>query len=134
MQKAVHTKKPHEGNPHVRFDEGNVASATPRRGALLCKRHANNMVVKALLVAIAIGFAAVTHAYDDDLAWKFDTSGSTPVTPVSTEQSALAETLAVCGWGFGADVAGALETRPFSFWFDVFGVHFVPLGFVMSFK
>ena len=30
--------KPYAGNPHVRFDEGEVASAaTPRRGSLLYK-------------------------------------------------------------------------------------------------
>ena len=30
--------KPYAGNPHVRFDEGDVASAaTPRRGSLLYK-------------------------------------------------------------------------------------------------
>ena len=31
--------KPYAGNPHVRFDEGGVASATPRRGSLLYNRH-----------------------------------------------------------------------------------------------
>ena len=31
--------KPYAGNPHVRFDEGEVASeATPRRGSLLYKK------------------------------------------------------------------------------------------------
>ena len=31
--------KPDAGNPHVRFDEGEVASAaTPRRGSLLYKK------------------------------------------------------------------------------------------------
>ncbi|MDE3275379.1 MAG: hypothetical protein PUJ80_05090, partial [Verrucomicrobiota bacterium] len=29
--------KPYEGNPHVRFDEGKVASTMPRRGSLLCR-------------------------------------------------------------------------------------------------
>ena len=32
--------KPYAGNPHVRFDEGEVApAATPRRGSLLYNRH-----------------------------------------------------------------------------------------------
>ena len=122
--------KPYAGNLHIRFDEGEVASAAmPRRWSLLYKR-----LLVIAVTAVSIGTASVAYAYDDDLEWKFDTSGSTPVTPVSTEQFALAEPLAVCGWGFGADVVGALETRPFSFWFDVFGVHFVPLGFTMSIK
>ena len=31
--------KPYAGNPHVRFDEGEVAlAATPRRGSLLYKK------------------------------------------------------------------------------------------------
>ncbi len=34
----VPNEKPNAGNPHVRFDEGEAASAmTPRRGSLLCK-------------------------------------------------------------------------------------------------
>ena len=32
---AVLNGKPDAGNPHVRFDEGEVASAKPRRGSLL---------------------------------------------------------------------------------------------------
>ena len=87
-----------------------------------------------IVAAVIVGSAAVVYAYDDDLAWKFDASGSTPVVPVSTGQSALVEPLAVCGWGFGADAASALETRPFSFWFDVFAVQFTPIGFSISFK
>ena len=123
-------EKPYVGNQHVRFDKGEVASATmPRRWSLLCKR-----LLSIAVTAVSIGTASVAYAYDDDLAWKFDTSGSTPVTPVSTEQFALAEPLAVCGWGFGTDEVGTLETRPFSFWSDVFGVHFVPLGFVLYFN
>ena len=34
---AVLNGKPYAGNPHVRFDEGEVASAKPRRGSLLYK-------------------------------------------------------------------------------------------------
>ena len=37
--------KSYAGNPHVRFDEGEIASAaTPRRGSLLCKRAIHNVM------------------------------------------------------------------------------------------
>ena len=50
--------KPYAGNPHVRFDEGEVASvATPRRGSLLYRTRLDSMgralVVAALCVATA---------------------------------------------------------------------------------
>jgi hypothetical protein len=35
MTNATLRGKPDAGNPHVRFDEGEVASAKPRRGSLL---------------------------------------------------------------------------------------------------
>ena len=38
MTNAILRGKPDAGNPHVRFDEGEVASAKPRRGSLLYKR------------------------------------------------------------------------------------------------
>ena len=38
MTNAVLRGKPDAGNPHVRFDEGEVASAKPRRGPLLYKQ------------------------------------------------------------------------------------------------
>ena len=37
MINAILRGKPDAGNPHVRFDEGEVASAKPRRGSLLYK-------------------------------------------------------------------------------------------------
>ena len=37
MMNATLRGKPDAGNPHVRFDEGEVASAKPRRGSLLYK-------------------------------------------------------------------------------------------------
>ena len=37
--------KPYAGNPHVRFDEGEVApAATPRRGSLLYKNCRNDVM------------------------------------------------------------------------------------------
>ena len=38
MTNAILRGKPDAGNPHVRFDEGEVASAKPRRGSLLYKQ------------------------------------------------------------------------------------------------
>ena len=39
MTSTAHDGKPYAGNPHVRFDEGEVApAATPRRGSLLYKK------------------------------------------------------------------------------------------------
>ena len=38
MTNAILRGKPDAGNPHVRFDEGEVASAKPRRGSLLYRK------------------------------------------------------------------------------------------------
>ena len=48
MTNAILRGKPDAGNPHVRFDEGEVASAKPRRGSLLYK---NTEVTKECLLA-----------------------------------------------------------------------------------
>src|SRR5574344_1310617 len=48
MTNATLRGKPDAGNPHVRFDEGEVASAKPRRGSLLYK-------IKAVLLASVLG-------------------------------------------------------------------------------
>ena len=53
MTNAALRGKPYAGNPHVRFDEGEVASAaTPRRGSLLYKRK-TMVFVCAAMVALA---------------------------------------------------------------------------------
>ena len=39
MTNAILRGKPDAGNPHVRFDEGEVASAKPRRGSLLYNKN-----------------------------------------------------------------------------------------------
>ena len=49
--------KPYAGNPHVRFDEGEVAPAvTPRRGSLLHK------IVRFWLAAASLGAASLACA------------------------------------------------------------------------
>ena len=46
--------KPYAGNPHVRFDEGEVAPvATPRRGSLLYKKNVIRVAVTAFLMCAA---------------------------------------------------------------------------------
>ena len=42
--------KPDAGNPHVRFDEGEVASAKPRRGSLLYNKTIRNLAIAALFI------------------------------------------------------------------------------------
>ena len=50
MTTAILKGKPYAGNPHVRFDEGEVASTKPRRGSLLYKK---------LLLAVSAGVAMI---------------------------------------------------------------------------
>ena len=47
--------KPYAGNPHVRFDEGEAASTTPRRGSLLYTK----VKTLGLKMRITIVFAAI---------------------------------------------------------------------------
>ena len=54
--------KPYAGNPHMRFEEGEFASATPRRGTLLYK------IGGLLTVYIALLVAPIAGAYYSDLA------------------------------------------------------------------
>ena len=52
MTTAILRGKPDAGNPHVRFDEGEVASAKPRRGSLLYKERACEKVRCALVLVL----------------------------------------------------------------------------------
>ena len=54
MKNAALSGKPYAGNPHVRFDEGEVASVKPRRGSPLYKK----LVVAGVLFASAAAGAA----------------------------------------------------------------------------
>ena len=54
MTNAILRGKPDAGNPHVRFDEGEVASAKPRRGSLLYNRR---LAMLAAVAASAVGAA-----------------------------------------------------------------------------
>ena len=57
--------KPYAGNPHVRFGEGEVASAAPRRGPLPCK---TIMHGKFALAALSASLAVAASAEEMFLA------------------------------------------------------------------
>ena len=66
--------KPYAGNPHVRFDEGDVASAaTPRRGALLYK----TLHVTILVAAVAAAATGVAGVSKVDSRYFADGDGKT---------------------------------------------------------
>ena len=76
--------KPYAGNPHVRFDEGEVASAaTPRRGSLLY-----NKVEKCMTVLCLVGTVALTAAgavYDETTGYvRLLWNGTASVMPLTT--------------------------------------------------
>ena len=63
--KIVLNGKSYAGNPRVRFDEGDVASAaTSRRGSLLYK-HSNLVIIAGLVAGLVTGFG---HAAEDNPA------------------------------------------------------------------
>lgn len=56
--------KPQTGNPHVRFDEEEVAPATPRRGFLLYKK-------RLMMFGAAVAFAVMSAAtFADGIRWE----------------------------------------------------------------
>ena len=52
MTNAILRGKPDAGNPHVRFDEGEVASAKPRRGSLLYMNAALSGICRTLAICL----------------------------------------------------------------------------------
>ena len=69
MTDAALRGKPDAGNPHVRFDEGEVApAATPRRGSLL---------YKTTTIIAAAAFSVLATAYAEDIAWTGGDDGTT---------------------------------------------------------
>ena len=62
MTNAILRGKPDAGNPHVRFDEGEVASAKPRRGSLLYRTPVGKFAVAAALALGAVEGAAPAAA------------------------------------------------------------------------
>ena len=84
--------KPYAGNPHVRFDEGEVASAEkPRRGSLLYEKTKMRLLIPAI-VGIVFGVVAECHGAEasstpsavwvkpeESLQWKTVMSAGKPV-------------------------------------------------------
>ena len=95
MTNAILNGKPYAGNPHVRFDEGEVASEKPRRGSLLyktpTKRTAHRLVA---VLSLALAFATGGASAAENLYWTgatstdYNTAGnwSANVSPVGTTQ------------------------------------------------
>ena len=64
MTNAILRGKPDAGNPHVRFDEGEVASAKPRRGSLLYRKIQKTGFGAAACAAALLGaVSASAHEY-----------------------------------------------------------------------
>jgi len=66
MTNATLRGKPDAGNPHVRFDEGEVASAKPRRGSLLYKTLVTTSAVVASLLSAFGGTTWYVSPSGDD--------------------------------------------------------------------
>jgi len=66
MMNATLRGKPNAGNPHVRFDEGEVASVKPRRGSLLYR---NLRFVVVAAVCAAGGFVRAESSSDWVVTW-----------------------------------------------------------------
>ena len=86
MTNAILRGKPDAGNPHVRFDEGEVSSAKPRRGSLLYKKL---IITTVVLLAVVSGAAEYTFSNTaggsvaDTANWKDGTK------PADNEPSAI---------------------------------------------
>ena len=65
MTNAILRGKPDAGNPHVRFDEGEVASAKPRRGSLLYNKTAAFLSVVACTLVGQAAPLPVCFTFDD---------------------------------------------------------------------
>ena len=106
MTNAILRGKPDAGNPHVRFDEGEVASAKPRRGSLL---YTNSMFreklttkslrkgLMATVIAVIVVTSAVAEVYHTTggtknerwnggaWAWADSTGAAVSVTPATND-------------------------------------------------
>ena len=79
MKNAALSGKPYAGNPHVRFDEGEVASAKPRRGSLLYTSPVKRLSsVRRALAAGCLVVAMSLASWGEDLEWVYDTSARPP--------------------------------------------------------
>ena len=79
--------KPYAGNPHVRFDEGEVApAAKPRRGSLLYKRETIAITAFCLLHSLAFAYTSASYVQDGLIAqWDgIDNQGTGTHDPTAT--------------------------------------------------
>ena len=99
MTNAILRGKPDAGNPHVRFDEGKVASAKPRRGSLLYKK----TLLKLFIVCAVFEAGAVGTVFNAGVALRANVAGA----------GAASNPCEVSGgtWSWlDVDVAGGTET------------------------
>ena len=95
MTNAVLRGKPDAGNPHVRFDEGEVASAKPRRGSLLYKA---SLIVTSFGVSLAasawaaIPTGAGPYKWDDYLSKTGGRADARPEQALTADQTWIVET------------------------------------------
>ena len=68
-------EKPYAGNPHMRFDVGEVASAaTPRRGSLLCRK----LMLLGYMALVGLPLAAaVNREMVNGVQWTYSTTNGT---------------------------------------------------------
>ena len=133
MTNAALRGKPDAGNPHVRFDEGEVAlAATPRRGSLLYKKTPMLIAVSALCAA-ALPSLADTDIYGNEIfsyteggvqkTYKFWVSGTKAEIATkndSAESSSSSASLATGTYSTPAAQPIALEAR-FRTWLESMG-------------
>ena len=74
------TEKAFVGNPHARLDEGEVASAMPRRGAV----RYDGLLVFCMVAVLAVAL----HAFASDDDWVYDTSAR-PIETVSEVEASF---------------------------------------------
>ena len=133
MTNAILRGKPDTGNPHVRFDEGEVASAKPRRGSLLYKKAIRLekwclLSILALLVS-PCAFATVYYhtgsdlnasakAFEDETRWTDRAATPTGVAPIRNENPDDEYVLDSGGW-----FRGNVTTQPVVFKFKSFTIY-----------
>ena len=105
-------RMPYAGNPHVRFDEGEVASAMPSRWAMLCSKVNSRDSNKILVFFAVLLSAAVSMAFNSDtIAFYPFNEGSAGDTVVgATVSNAVSPgthdgTPSLVGSGTNADIA-----------------------------
>ena len=105
--------KPYAGNPHVRFDEGEVASAaTPRRGSLISAENMTRTVCAWLALALSLASSAAHGGAAADCARIFEAEMRDRVIHGATVMAGdVNGTDVVFSWGW-ADAAHTIPMTP----------------------